>query len=72
MTEQEIIDIVQNWFDTNVQKTKVSQLPLSEGLEGLMTLGVDSLGNSVKVSLQSLQDAIEDASEAYNNWQKEW
>ena len=72
MTEQEIIDIVQSWFDTNVQKTKVSQLPLSEELEGLMTLGVDSLGNSVKVSLQSLQDAIEDASEAYNNWQKEW
>lgn len=72
MTEQEIIDIVQNWFDTNVQKTKVSQLPLLEGLEGLMTLGVDSLGNSGKVSLQSLQDAIEDASEAYNNWQKEW
>lgn len=72
MTEQEIIDIVQSWFDTNVQKTKVSQLPLSEGLEGLITLGVDSLGNSVKVSLQSLQDAIEDANEAYNNWQKEW
>lgn len=72
MTEQEIIDIVQSWFDTNVQKTKVSQLPLSEGLEGLITLGVDSLGNSVKVSLQSLQDTIEDANEAYNNWQKEW
>lgn len=47
-----------------IKKVKISELPLSEVLEGLFTIGVDKLNRSVKVSLGFLKTAADKATVA--------
>ncbi|MDR0864954.1 MAG: hypothetical protein LBO74_08485 [Candidatus Symbiothrix sp.] len=47
-----------------IKKIKISSLPLAESLVGLFTIGVDSLNRSVKVSLQFLKTAADNANNA--------
>lgn len=53
-----------------IKKVKISELPLSEVLEGLFTIGVDKFNKSVRVSLQFLKtqgDKVNAAANAANN-----
>ncbi|MDR0659089.1 MAG: hypothetical protein LBG18_09215 [Mediterranea sp.] len=47
-----------------IKKKKISALPLAESLVGLFTIGVDSLNRSVKVGLQFLKTAADNANTA--------
>jgi hypothetical protein len=47
-----------------IKKIKISELPLVQTLTGLFTVGVDALNRSVKVGLEFLQTAAEDATAA--------
>jgi hypothetical protein len=47
-----------------IKKKKISELPLAESLVGLFTIGVDSLNRSVKVGLQFLKAAADNANTA--------
>lgn len=42
-----------------IKKIKISELPLSEVLEGLFTIGVDKFNKSVRVSLQFLKTQVD-------------
>lgn len=42
-----------------IKKVKISELPLTEVLEGLFTIGVDKFNKSVRVSLQFLKTQVD-------------
>lgn len=44
-----------------MKKIKISELPISNTLKGLFTIGVDALNRSVKVSLQFIEDLTNEA-----------
>lgn len=44
-----------------MKKIKISELPLSESLKGLHTIGTDAQNRSVKVSLEFIQTTTEEA-----------
>jgi hypothetical protein len=50
-----------------IKKIKVSELPLVQSIAGLVTIGVDALNRSVKVSLEFLKLAADNANEAADN-----
>lgn len=47
-----------------IKKKKISEFPLAETLVGLFTIGVDKLNRSVKVSLEFLKTAADNATSA--------
>lgn len=49
-----------------MKKIKISELPLSESLKGLHTIGTDAQNRSVKVSLEFIQTTTEEAVNSAN------
>ncbi len=47
-----------------IKKIKISSLPLADTLEGLHTIGVNALNKSVKVGLEFVKDAADNANNA--------
>lgn len=57
MDEQGVIALIEQFFDTNVDKVKVSELPMADNAEGLEVRGTQA-GDHVRFLMSLLENKM--------------